>query len=595
MDIISIYKNRIEKFLALEKKHEIKGKRFPLIRLSIVASGLIFFYIFFSQNIFLSLVVLLLFICLFAYFAISDINNSKKKQYFKTLKSINENEIKCINGIYETFPNGDEYKDNRHFYTSDLDVFGNFSIFQYINRATFKISNHTIAAWLKTPAAMGEIRLRQEAVKELAAKIDWRQNIYALGLKQNTLENDPVCLLDWLRDPAVFLHKRKLILACKILPVLSIVSLILSFIFLPNVIVIAFVIIQMFIINSVKKEVEIIHDKVSRNVNLLNGYAALIESIEKEKFVSIKLIQLVKNFNIDAVCAHDTLKFLSGILNKLDYRYNVIVHFFLNTFLFWDIHQIIRLEKWKTKNSVRVEKWFASIGELEALSSLANMSFNNPEWTFPDLAEDKLIVSAKAMGHPLIIEKTRVCNSLYIEDKSKILLVTGSNMSGKSTFLRTVGINIVLAMTGSVVCAKEFFVSPLKVFTSMRIVDSLEENTSSFYAELKRLEAIIKCVEKEENVFLLLDEILRGTNSNDRHLGSMAFIKQLIKYKAVGIVATHDIGLSELGAQLPGNIENCNFDVKIENEELFFDYKLNKGVCTSLNATILMKKIGIEI
>jgi DNA mismatch repair ATPase MutS len=182
-----------------------------------------------------------------------------------------------------------------------------------------------------------------------------------------------------------------------------------------------------------------------------------------------------------------------------------------------------------------------------------------------------------------------------MDGTGKIILITGSNMSGKSTFLRTCGVNIVLAMTGAPVCSVLFEMSPVTVFTSMRINDSLEENISSFYAELKRLASIIKSVESNEKVFLLLDEILRGTNSDDRHIGSVALIRQLIANKAAGILATHDLGLSYLKEELPAGIENYNFDVKIENDELFFDYHLNKGICKSLNASILMKKMGIHI
>lgn len=595
MNIIATYKNRIEKFSALEKINQKKGTTFPLIRLSVAVIGLVSFYLLFSVNIIFSLIILFFFILIFAYFAMLDVKNSTKLQHYKTLKLINENEIKCLEGNYDSFPNGNEYKDQSHYYTSDLDVFGRFSIFQYLNRCSFKISNDTLASWLKLAANYEEIICRQEAINELKDKIEWRQTIYALGLQQNAIEKNPVALINWLNEPAVFMNRNKLILACKILPVFTLTALILSFVFLPNVIAITFVFIQMYIINTTKNAVAIIHQKVSRNVSLLNAYAVIIETIENEKFNAPKLIKLVKNFRINSISAHGTLKFLSGVINRLDYRYNIIVHFFLNTFLFWDIHQIVRLERWKTKNGSHVEKWFASIGELEVLSSMANMSFNNPKWAFPKLANDKYVFCAKEIGHPLIAEKARVCNDLMIADSSKIVLVTGSNMSGKSTFLRTAGINIVLAMAGSVVCAKEFMLSHLNVFTSMRIVDSLEENTSSFYAELKRLGAIIKRIETEDSIFLLLDEILRGTNSNDRHIGSMAFIKQLIKNKSVGIVATHDIGLSELASQMPGNIENFNFDVRTENDELYFDYKLNKGVCSSLNATLLMKKIGIEI
>jgi DNA mismatch repair ATPase MutS len=242
-----------------------------------------------------------------------------------------------------------------------------------------------------------------------------------------------------------------------------------------------------------------------------------------------------------------------------------------------------------------VQQWFDAMAEFEALSSLATTGFNNPDWTTPVITPTHFTLKAMNAGHPLIPENRRVNNSLVVDGTGKIVLVTGSNMSGKSTFQRTCGVNMVLAMTGSPVCATSFEMSPVTIFTSMRIADSLEENTSSFYAELKRLAAIIKSVENGDKVFLLLDEILRGTNSNDRHIGSVALIRQLIANNAVGIVATHDLDLSKMANEYPNGIENYNFDVKIENDELYFDYKINAGICKSLNASILMKKMGIHI
>jgi len=205
------------------------------------------------------------------------------------------------------------------------------------------------------------------------------------------------------------------------------------------------------------------------------------------------------------------------------------------------------------------------------------------------------VLKAKNAGHPLIPAGRRIDNSLEIIQSGKTVIITGSNMSGKSTFLRTCGVNAVLALSGAPVCAASFKISYAQVFSSMRISDSLEDNTSSFYAELKRLAAIILAAEHNQNVFILLDEILRGTNSNDRHIGSIALIKQLIDYDTVSVVATHDLKLADLADALPGKIDNYHFDVKIDGEELFFDYRLNPGICTSMNASILMKKMGIRI
>jgi DNA mismatch repair ATPase MutS len=266
----------------------------------------------------------------------------------------------------------------------------------------------------------------------------------------------------------------------------------------------------------------------------------------------------------------------------------------LNIATLWDLKYIWQLEKWKAEQKEFLPKWFDSLAEFEAILSLSTLYYNNPDWVFPTIQDDSNVI-AKELGHPLISAQKRICNNIDIPTKGHIKLVTGSNMAGKSTFLRTVGLNIVLAMCGAPVCAKEMTLPSLKVYSSMRTQDALHESTSSFYAELKRLKFIIEAVESEGNIFFLLDEILKGTNSNDRHTGSKALIRQLIKSKGSGIIATHDLELGNLEVQSEGAIENLRMEVEIKDDKLFFDYKLKKGVSESFNATLLMKNMGIRI
>jgi len=267
----------------------------------------------------------------------------------------------------------------------------------------------------------------------------------------------------------------------------------------------------------------------------------------------------------------------------------------LNLLFFTDIHFCLALERWKREHASRIPGWFAAMAEFEVLASLGNMAFNNPGWVFPKVTEDYFVFSAQQMGHPLIPAGRRINNDFAVSGAGRAIIVTGSNMSGKSTFLRTCGVNAVLAFTGAPVCASAFEVSLLRLHSSMRISDSLEENISSFYAELRRLRAIISGAESDPKVFLLLDEILRGTNSDDRYTGSVALIKQLTGYGAVAMVATHDLRLAGLDQELPDAIENYHFDVKVNDEELFFDYRLTPGICSSFNASLLMKKMGIKV
>jgi len=289
------------------------------------------------------------------------------------------------------------------------------------------------------------------------------------------------------------------------------------------------------------------------------------------------------------------MKKLKGIVQRMDWRLNPVVFIPLAILFQWDLQQVIALEKWKRRNNKSIIQSFEALGNFEAINSFATLHFNHPDWCFPDLKKEHFIIEGKDVGHPLINKIKRVNNCIDINNKGIIMLVTGSNMAGKSTYLRSIGINAVLTMAGAVVCAKSFSLSPVQLLTSMRIADNLEENTSTFYAELKKLKTVIEKVNNHEKVFILLDEILRGTNSLDRHTGAVALTKQLIRKQAAGIIATHDVELAKLKHDYPANIYNYHFDVQVNDGELYFDYKLKEGICTSLNASILMKKIGIEL
>jgi len=320
-----------------------------------------------------------------------------------------------------------------------------------------------------------------------------------------------------------------------------------------------------------------------------------IQLVEETNFKSENLNQLQQHFKLQNDKASIRLNHLKKILERLDLRYNPVVFIPLAILLQWDLQQAIALEKWKQQNKTNVLNWFTALGEFEALNSLAILSFNHPEWCFPEIKKEHFYIEGKEIGHPLIQTNKCVKNPVHINKTGELMLVTGSNMAGKSTYLRSIGINTVLAMAGAPVFAKSFSLSTVQVISSMRISDNLEESISTFYAELKKLKTVIEKVNNNEKVFILLDEILRGTNSFDRHTGSAALIKQLIKHNAVGIIATHDIELTALKDKFPVNILNHHFDVQVSNDELYFDYKLKTGICTSLNASILMKKIGIEL
>ncbi|HSZ87563.1 MAG TPA: MutS family DNA mismatch repair protein, partial [Puia sp.] len=346
-----------------------------------------------------------------------------------------------------------------------------------------------------------------------------------------------------------------------------------------------------------------ISKKISPEYNQINKIEPEIDTlynsvawIEKQKWQSLYLLQLQKKFATSDVTASSAIRKFKKILDRFDMRLNFVLFIPLNIFFLWDLQIVFQLESWRDRFSKVMSGWFFALGEAEAINSLAILKYNHPGWVFPVFdTKNKGTLSAKDLGHPLIPLDKCVRNSFSTENIGQVALITGSNMAGKSTFLRSVGVNIILAMMGSPVDASLMTLSPVSVISSMRITDNLEESTSTFYAELKKLKHIIECCNRHENVFLLLDEILRGTNSLDRHTGSVALLRQLLKQDAVGILATHDLELAQLANEFPVNIHNYHFDVSVQNDELFFDYKLKDGICQSMNATILMKKIGIDL
>jgi DNA mismatch repair ATPase MutS len=337
------------------------------------------------------------------------------------------------------------------------------------------------------------------------------------------------------------------------------------------------------------------YTKLNGIVKQVSTLQQLLQWIEGKAFKSVLLQRLQQSAKHDARTGHAAVKQLSTLLDRFDMRLNIYVFLFLNSFLLWDVRQMIALNKWRRNNQERVGAWFHLVAELEVLNSLATLHFNQPQWSWPAFTDAYFKFSGKAIGHPLIQQQHRITSDFELHGKGKVAVITGSNMAGKSTFLRSLGVNTVLARIGAPVCAQALLLSPVQLLSSMRIADNLAENTSTFYAELKKLKTIIDAMKTGMPLFVLLDEVLRGTNSLDRHIGSKALIKQIIKEGAIAVIATHDVEVAKLEVEYPRSLCNNHFDVQVAGEELYFDYKLKTGVCTSLNASLLMKKIGIEL
>ncbi|BAX82253.1 MutS-related protein [Labilibaculum antarcticum] len=592
---LSFYTDRINDFNKQSSDLQKQNRNLSFLRLISAIGAFVLFYVILSYSLLIASTVAITLVLSLIYFVRRYNRNSKNSKRLKALIEINENEISCLQTRHSRlFYNGEEYLKPNHSYASDLDVFGKYSLFQLINRSVTKTGNNTLANWLSKPSSNKEIRKRQDAVKELAKKIDWRQNIIQYGFTGKLKNDDPNFVIEWGKKPSLFHGQKLLKIVVTVMPFLSLAALIYAFIGSQapiTIMILANIGIHYFNRKKVSKE----HEQTSKRGEMLKTYSYIIEQFERGNWESEKLNELKTTLATDDQPTAKKINQLTRLIELLDQRLNLVVQFLFNLLFFYELHILFRIDRWKEKYGHDIEKWFDAISEIEAISSLANLSFNHEDWAFPKISEKHFELELKEAGHPLIDQKARVNNDYQLNGPGTVHIVTGSNMAGKSTFLRTVGVNIVLALSGAPVCAKEMKVSNVEVNTSMRIKDSIEDNESSFYAELKRIQQVIEKVNKKEKTLLLLDEILRGTNSKDKHTGSRALIKQLVKHDAVAMVATHDLELSILEEELPGQVENRFFDIKIDGDQLYFDYKVQKGFCKTFNAPILMRKMGIDL
>ncbi len=526
-------------------------------------------------------------------------NEQVKKQlrFQQTLLRINQDEVRRLQGKLNDFDEGQEFIDPHHPYSSDLDIFGKHSLYQLLSRASTRFGRRNLANWLLKYASVETVHDRQAAARSLAGKIDWRQNFQATAETQEDKEESPELLRNWLLEPS-YLRAHRMI---SYLPLIMIsamaIDTVLVIIGLHPFGYMGFLVFGNWMVNrSIGKLMVRVQTTSSKRGKLLRNWSQLIAEIEDLKGGGVAIETLQQRLMTQGRPASAEIARLANIIANLEFRNTGLPHILMNTFFFWDIWCLQALEKWKADLGERVMDWFEVIGDMEALNSLAALQFAFPDWSTPEIVQGEFSLEAVEMGHPLIPLQQRVANPMSLVGNGTIWLVTGSNMSGKSTYLRTAGINVVLALMGAPVCATSMRLSPMQIATSMRTTDNLEENTSSFYAELKRLKAVIEIVRTEPNVLFLLDEILKGTNSRDRQAGARALVQQLHKLGGSGLVSTHDIELVDMAAQLPLSIHNYSFNCTVTPEgQLLFDYKLTDGQCLSMNATALMRAMGIEV
>jgi DNA mismatch repair ATPase MutS len=346
------------------------------------------------------------------------------------------------------------------------------------------------------------------------------------------------------------------------------------------------------VIRNISSKINAQYLKLTNQLPALKNYTQLLRHIENQSFASSDLLELQNSLYTDKHPASRIIRKLFRISNALDNRNNLLVDIILKLLFLWDIHQVIRLENWQRHYADHIENWIEIIGNYDALISLANFAYNHPSYTMPTISDEK-VLEAEELGHPLIPEDNRVSNNFSITKNGDTFIITGANMAGKSTFLRTIGVNLVLGMAGAPVCAGRMEFKITNLFTSMNITDSLSKNESYFYAEIKRLKQLIDQATKKEDILVLLDEILTGTNTRDKEKASKAFLERLVTMKVTSIIATHDLSLTTLEEKHPEQIHNKSFEVELVNGEMKYDFKLRDGIAQNMNALELLREMKL--
>lgn len=517
---------------------------------------------------------------------------SFKKELTKAILKINEDEISYLKREKLPFENGIEFNDFHHPYAYDLDIFGEHSLFQNLNRTAVFIGKKTLAEKLLSLSSNEIILENQEAINELKTKIDWRQDFEALAIVSTDSKSSYDSLIHWISFKNNSLSK-VLISLSFILPAFFFGFVIAYFVTSKAILLSYATYIFIFNLIVLGRSLKRIQSEIAKADNIdktIKHYSLLVQKIELEKFESKKLIALQKQLVSKNASASSHLKQLSELFSRMDTISNFVTAIVFNGSFLFNLHVLKALLKWKEDYAHELENWINIIGEFEALNSFANLAFNNANFVFPEINLEYKI-GFENLSHPLLNPATRVGNDTHFYPES-FMILTGSNMSGKSTFLRSLGINMVLGGIGSVVCASKANIHPLPVLVSMRLSDSLADSESYFFAEIKRLKQIMVALE-EGPAFVLLDEILRGTNSDDKRNGTIEVVKKVIAKKAIGAIATHDIEVCLTTNEYPETLTNQCFEVEIQNNELHFDYKLRSGICKNKSATFLMQKMGV--
>ena len=568
--------------------------RISMLRLALFIAGIAGLYFFFNQTTLLIVCICLTFLPLFILVKIHN-RFFIRKEWLETQARIIQEELQALSGDYSSFEDGKEYVNPEHPYSFDLDIFGRRSLFQSINRTCTFFGKVRLAEWLQNHLhEKTSIEKRQKMVREISEHTLFREQFRVAGLVHHGQSSDGEKIQAWSQSPAQYLHAGWVKSFIWGVPVINSLLLITSLAGWTSFswLGLSFGIFLVLSFGIIKRATYI-QETYGKQLKSLNGYARLIALAKAEEWKSAGMQELMERFNLNGQSPIQALQQLSKELDRLDLRNNQFLYVLLEGSIFFQLQEIVRIERWKARYGQHISKWLETVGELDALCSLGTFAYNHPQYTYPELTEKPFCFLATQMGHPLMPASQCVKNDATIPSRPFFLIITGANMAGKSTYLRTIGVNYLLACIGAPVCCEKLKLHPNQLITSLRTSDSLSDNESYFFAELKRLKRIIDLLNQGQQLFIILDEILKGTNSMDKQKGSFDLIRQFMQLKANGIIATHDLLLGSLIKQFPEEIRNYCFEADIKENELTFSYKLREGVAQNMNACFLMKKMGI--
>ncbi|WP_394906916.1 DNA mismatch repair protein MutS [uncultured Mesonia sp.] len=581
------YSAYIEEFQLELKK--IKKRLFASSMLRLVVFLVFAFLIYFYSSS-TSLIFLFIFLGIVSFLFLvsrhSDLQQQKEK--LRQLIELNETELSVLKRDFHHLPSGDEFVDPQHEFSQDIDLFGNRSFFQYLNRTALASGKRALAHLLSSNN-IDQIKQKQDSIRDLAKKIKFRQEFTAIA-KMTQVKIKPPIVLGWFKNyeafvPSVYKWLPKVFTAVSFLLFLSLALDLIPWFYVAGWFILGWIIIGRF----------------AKKVNELSGYVSEIQSTFQQYHLLLGLIEVTdfqsdwnKNqqnkIQIDQKKASALVKDFSRLIDALERKNFMIFGQLISGFMLWDLWKAYEIEQWIKQYAPSTENWFTAIDYFDAYNSLGGFAFNHQNYTYPKIKENQVVLKSTEAVHPLINPKDAVTNDYEI-NQQEFFIITGANMAGKSTFLRSISLQIVMGNVGLPVCAKTCEYSPIKLITSMRTVDSLADDASYFFSELTRLKFIVDQIKKDK-YFIILDEILKGTNSTDKAIGSRKFVEKLVNSHSTGIIATHDLSLCEVAQSLP-QVENHYFDAQIIDEELHFDYKFKKGICQNMNASFLLKKMQI--